>query len=111
MTEVQVHAQGTFSWFELVANDAPAARRFYTTLLGWEIHEIPMGPDSAYTIFRVGGRDVAAMYPRDPEDRKRGPTHWRSYIAVTSADEKAAKAQELGGEILNEPFDASGVWR
>jgi len=111
MTEIQIHAQGTFSWFELVANDAPTARRFYTALLGWEIHEIPMGPESVYTIFRVGDRDVAAMYPRDPEDMKRGPTHWRSYVAVTSADEKAAKARELEGEILNEPFDVMGVGR
>ncbi|MFN2421866.1 MAG: VOC family protein [Gemmatimonadota bacterium] len=111
MTEIQIHAQGTFSWFELVANDAPTARRFYTALLDWEIHEIPMSPGSVYTIFRMGGRDVAAMYPRDPEDMKRGPTHWRSYVAVTSADEKVEKARELEGEILNEPFDVMGVGR
>ena len=111
MTEIQTHAQGTFCWFELVANDARIARSFYTELLGWEVYEIPMGPDSAYTIFRVAGRAVAAMYPRDPEDMKRGPTHWRSYVAVTTADEKAASARDLGGKILNEPFDVMEVGR
>jgi predicted enzyme related to lactoylglutathione lyase len=111
MTEIESHAQGTFCWFELVANDAPTARRFYTTLLGWQIHEIPMGPESVYTIFRLNGRDVAAMYPREPEDQKRGPTHWRSYVAVTSSDEMAAKARELGAEIIAEPFDAADVGR
>ena len=111
MSEVTAHAPGRFSWVELVANDAFGARRFYTDLFGWDVREIPMGPDSVYVIFQSGGRDVAAMYPRGPEERERGPSHWRSYVSVADADDSAARARELGAQILAEPFDVSGVGR
>lgn len=111
MSEVTAHAPGRFVWVELVANDAFQARHFYTDLFGWDVREIPMGPDNVYVIFLSGGRDVAAMYPRTLEDRERGPSHWRSYVSVASADKSAARARDLGGTILAEPFDVLGVGR
>jgi predicted enzyme related to lactoylglutathione lyase len=111
MTEVTAHAPGRFSWVELVANDAFQARHFYTDLFGWDVREIPMGPDSVYVVFQSGGRDVAAMYPRGPEEREGGPSHWRSYVSVASSDESAAKARDLGARILAEPFDVFDVGR
>ena len=110
MAEVSSHAPGSFCWVELVANDAPEAGRFYQDVFGWEKREIPMGPDSVYTIFQQDGRDVAAMYGRGPEERV-GPPHWRSYVAVESADESAARAVELGADVVAPPFDVSDVGR
>jgi hypothetical protein len=110
MSEVTAHAPGRFSWVELVANDAATAGRFYQDLFGWDKREIPMGPGSVYTIFESGGRDVAAMYGRGPEERK-GPSYWRCYVSVVSADDMAARARELGAEVLAEPFDVFGVGR
>jgi predicted enzyme related to lactoylglutathione lyase len=39
------------------------------------------------------------------------PTHWASYVSVTSADETAAKATSLGGTVYKEPFDVFDAGR
>ena len=33
------------------------------------------------------------------------PAHWNNYVSVTSADETAARAQQLGATTIEEPFD------
>jgi hypothetical protein len=35
------------------------------------------------------------------------PPNWGSYVAVESADAAAAKAKQIGGTVLMEPFDVS----
>ena len=32
---------GAFSWFELMTTDVPAAKKFYSDLLGWKTWIIP----------------------------------------------------------------------
>ena len=39
------------------------------------------------------------------------PSMWTSYIAVSNADETAAKITENGGTVRVPPFDAPGVGR
>ena len=60
-------------------------------------------------MLKLGGKDVAALYQKGPE-MQAVPTHWASYVSVTSADEAAAKAKALGGTVVQEPFDVSGTW-
>ncbi len=110
MVEITSHPEGTFAWVELVANDGPVAGRFYEEVFGWDKRETPMGPDSVYTVFLAGGRDAAAMYGRAPGERE-GPSHWRSYIAVASADETVSRAEELGAEITADPYDVLDIGR
>ena len=106
MTVTTMNPPGTFSWIELATTDGPAARDFYSKLLGWEVKEVPMGPDFTYYTFHQGGVDVAAMYQLMPEQLKMSiPPHWLSYIAVASADEASAKAASLGATVIKPPFD------
>lgn len=102
------HAQGTFCWPELYVPDIDHAKKFYGALFGWTFNDTPMpgaGGD-VYTIFQLGGRDVAAMVRLGPEMQKTGmPPNWGAYIAVDDADAAAKKAKELGGKVLMEPFD------
>ena len=42
-------------------------------------------------------------------DRERRPSRWNVTFAVDDTDASAARAAELGGEILAEPFDAGPV--
>jgi predicted enzyme related to lactoylglutathione lyase len=47
-----------------------------------------------------------------PEMASQGiPPNWLSYVYVTSADESAAKAKELGATLMKEPFDVMTVGR
>jgi len=61
-------------------------------------------------MLRLNGKDVGALYQKG-ETMKNVPTHWASYISVTSADETAAKAKALGGTVVQEPFDVMDVGR
>jgi len=98
------HAPGSFCWIELATTDGPGAKKFYTDLFGWEANDTPIGPDQVYTIYTINGKNVGASFQKD-EKMGQVPTHWASYIAVTSADEAATKAKSLGGTVVMAPFD------
>ena len=106
MPTVTAHATGTFCWPELSTSDPIAAKKFYSTLFGWQIKDTDMGPNGIYTIFTLGGNDVSACYQQDEAQAKNGvPPNWGTYISVESADAAVAKAKTLGGTVLMEPFD------
>jgi uncharacterized protein len=109
MGEREQHDPGTFSWTDLSTPDAQASKDFYGGLLGWEFEDSPI-PDEAgggvYVMARLGGRSAAAMY----ETTERHPA-WASYVTVEDADATAARAGELGANLLAEPFDVMDVGR
>jgi predicted enzyme related to lactoylglutathione lyase len=105
MAQAILPALGTFCWPELATRDPKAAQAFYGDLLGWHADEIPSAMGS-YTIFSSGERQTAGLCSQSEEQRQRGiPSNWLSYVSVTSADATAAKAKELGGQVLMGPFD------
>ncbi len=106
MANIDHHLPGSFSWIELATTDQAAAKSFYTSLFGWEIFDVPMGPDQAYTMFQLEGRDAAAGYRLNAEQQAGGvPPHWNIYIAVADADETAGRVASLGGKVIAPPFD------
>jgi predicted enzyme related to lactoylglutathione lyase len=106
MPNVDKHAPGSFSWIELGTTDQNAAKTFYTSLLGWEFTDFPMGPTEVYTMFALSGRLSGAAYTmRGPELEMHVPPHWNLYTEVASADDSAKRAVELGGKVLAGPFD------
>jgi uncharacterized protein len=106
------HTPGTFSWVELSTTDQKAAVAFYRALFGWELDEHPMGPDEVYSMFRIGGEDVAGGSRMSAPERESGvPPHWKLYVTVASADEAANKAQSLGATVLAPPFDVMEMGR
>jgi predicted enzyme related to lactoylglutathione lyase len=103
---------GSFCWLELGAKDRVAAKGFYANLFGWTAEDMPMGPDMTYTMFRVGGSDVAGAYELMKEQlAAHVPPHWMLYVKVESADASAARAVQLGGVQIVAPSDIPGVGR
>ena len=97
---------------ELATSDQSAGKNFYTSLFGWAPNDIPMGPDSYYTIFRMNGRDVAAGCTLQPDEvAMHIPPHWNLYISLDNADASAKKAGELGGKVIAGPFDVADAGR
>ena len=93
-------------WFELATTDQTAAKRFYSELLGWTTEDHPIDDGSAYTIFRLDGREVAACYTQMPEQTEQGvPPHWAVYFKVADCDASVAKIKEAGGQVFCEPFE------
>jgi predicted enzyme related to lactoylglutathione lyase len=106
MQETPEYKPGTFCWVELATTDSEAAKKFYTELFGWTYDDNPMGPGMVYTMLKLDGKGVGALYQMPPEMAAQGiPPNWQSYASVTNADETAAKAKELGATLLQGPFD------
>jgi uncharacterized protein len=103
---------GAFCWLELGTTDPGAAKKFYSSLFGWATEDIPMGPDMAYTMLRLGANDVGGAYPLMKEQvEAHVPPHWMLYVKVESADASAAKAVKLGAQQIVEPSDIPNVGR
>ena len=112
MQETATYAPGTFCWVELGTTDGEAAKKFYTELFGWTFTDNPVGPGMVYTMLKLDGKDVGALYQMPSEMTSQGiPSNWLSYASVQSADESAAKAKELGATLMKEPFDVMTVGR
>ena len=94
MGEVERYPDGTFCWVDLGTDDAPAAKRFYGGLFGWEFDDLPTGEQGTYSICRLDGKAVAGLY-----DRAERPG-WGSYIKVEDVDRAAGRARGLGAEVL-----------
>ena len=112
MQETADYAPGTFCWAELATTDSDAAKKFYTELFGWTFEDSPVGPDMVYTMLRLDGKDVGALYKMTNEMSQQGvPPNWLSYVSVKSADESAEKTKANGATLLKEPFDVFTVGR
>ncbi|MFN2578378.1 MAG: VOC family protein [Pyrinomonadaceae bacterium] len=99
------HAPGSFCWIELATTDGAGAKKFYSELFGWEAQDDPIGQGMVYTTLKLNGKNAGALYQKGGEEMREVPTHWASYISVTSADETAAKAKALGATVIQGPFD------
>lgn len=112
MGERESYTPGTFSWTDLSTTDPQAAKAFYGELFGWEAEDMPVGDGSVYTMVRQGGKDVGAISAQPEQQREAGvPPLWNSYITVASADDTAARTEELGGSVHAPAFDVMDVGR
>jgi len=101
--EKNKHEPGMFCWVELATSDAEAAKKFYTSFFGWSVKDNATDV-GVYSMLQKNGKDAGALYQMGPQQQGM-PPHWGSYVCVESADETAAKAKELGGTVMMEPFD------
>jgi predicted enzyme related to lactoylglutathione lyase len=112
MPRIDKHKPGSFCWIELSTTDQNAAKNFYSSLFGWEVNDMPMGPDDFYTIFKLQAGDVSAACTLRPDQRAQGvPPNWLIYVAVDSADAAATRAAQAGGKVLAPAFDVMDVGR
>jgi uncharacterized protein len=106
MPTVERFAPGEFCWIELATSNQNAAKSFYTALFGWTVRDVPIGPNDIYSLLELQGRVAAAAFAISGSESAAGvPPHWHLYVAVASADEAAKKAAELGGKVVEAPFD------
>ncbi len=110
MPEYSAHPPGTFCWPELATTDQNAAVAFYRALFGWDVNDIPLGPGETYSMLQLRGKPVAAAHTPRREDGA-NPPHWASYVSVVSADDSTRRARELGGTVVEAPFDVMDVGR
>ena len=112
MAGIEKHAPGAFCWVELGTTDAEAAKTFYSGMFGWTPDDMPMGPGQTYTMLKLSGLEVGAMYGLSEEMRKQNvPPHWMLYVSVENTDDTIAKAKAAGGQLVTGPFDVGNAGR
>ena len=121
-----VNEHGSLNFNTLATRDLEQAKAFYGAVFGWETLTMPSGvmwtlpgygdhleegsPGLHEQMAQMGAPDgfidvVAALNPI-PNDDVDTPPNWSVTFAVDDADAAAAKAVELGGEVLAGPVDA-----
>jgi len=107
-----VYDHGAFCWADLATPDPDGAKTFYAAFFGWGREDRDMGEDGVYTLLDLNGQYVAGMMTLCEEDKSHGvPPHWIAHVAVDSCDETAARARDLGGTVVTEPFDIPDAGR
>jgi uncharacterized protein len=106
MKDVKEYAAGQFCWAELGTKDTAVAKKFYSSLFGWNSKDLDMG-GMIYTIFQLDGKDIAGLYTLDPEHPT--PPGWLSYVSVKNADKTTNRATELGASVVLPPMDIPDV--
>lgn len=99
-------AHGDITHIDIPVADTASASRFYSTLFGWQINEIPgfEGYPMWQAPNQVSGGGLAP--------RGEGFTQPRSYVEVDSIDDTLALAVEHGGRTLMErsPISDTSWW-
>jgi predicted enzyme related to lactoylglutathione lyase len=96
---------GSPSWLQHSSKDPAAARKFYETVLGWTVSEMPMKDGSNYAAIVVGDGPVGGFSPMPGNDG------WLPYITVDDVDARVAKAKAAGATIASEAMTVPGVGR
>jgi predicted enzyme related to lactoylglutathione lyase len=125
-----VNEPSSLNFNDLRTRDAARAKSFYGAVFGWDTVALGGGVEawrlSGYGDFlertdpdlrkRMAGGGapegfedvVATLNPLAPGEAS-VPAHWNVTFAVADADATAARAAELGGEVIAPPFDAPWV--
>jgi predicted enzyme related to lactoylglutathione lyase len=98
-------APGTSAWNECMSRDYPAAKAFYEKVFGFGFEDLS-GDGFTYSVLLVDGRPVGGIGGLPAGVPPEVPSNWSVYFWVADADASAAKAVELGGQVLGEPFDS-----
>jgi hypothetical protein len=125
-----VNAPGSLNLNGLNTRDVEGAKAFYGSVFGWETITIDGGaemwtlpgfgdflerdnPDLREQMAEAdapeGFEDVVGAITPIADDQPDTPPHWSVIFATDDADATAAKATELGGQVIVPPFDAPWV--
>jgi predicted enzyme related to lactoylglutathione lyase len=125
-----VNEPGSLNFNGLNTRDTDGAKSFYRSVFGWktlalgggtEMWSLPgygeyleqsnpgLRKNMADSGAPAGFEDVVAAINPIADDQPELPPHWSVTFAVDDADATAARAAELGGEVLAPPFDAPWV--
>ena len=111
MSFVQSHSPGSPSWADLATTDGEGAKKFYTSLFGWEYSDTaPM--DMVYTMYNKGGKSVAGSFQRDPSmGMSDQPPCWQLYFTTDNLEETLERVNGLNGKVVQDPFEVPDAGR
>lgn len=103
---------GQFNWCELMTTDVDAAKKFYTSLFGWELEDMSM-PEMqgmTYTVIKAAGQGIGGIMSMPKEAGNISPM-WGIYVTVDNVDKIAQDVVKLGGKLHVPPTNIPKVGR
>lgn len=99
MGTAKTPAYGTIVHCEMYSDDPPATKKFYESVFGWKITEIP---GAGYWLVKSPERPHGGLLKRRTSGKPGGfdPPATLNYILVQSVDEAAKQIVAAGGKIL-----------
>lgn len=102
--DAQIHQ---LCWVDLATADEAAAKSFYRRLFGWDVQDRRAG-QGRFSTFAHRDAPFASLYQLSRKQIGQGvPSHWTPYLSTPNADSTAAKAADLGGQIIVPPHDVA----
>jgi len=95
---------GALTWNEAMVGDYQAGMDFYAAVFGFSYTDIGQGMD--YSTVELDGKTVAGIGAASLAGEG-VPPHWRTYFAVADAAATCARAAELGGQVVAEPWNTT----
>ncbi len=107
------HRHGTPIWYELMCKDPLAARRFYSTVVGWQIDESPpAGSTMDYRMISAGDGLIGGVFTLTADMCQQGASPcWLMYLGVDDVDACVAAITAAGGGVQLAAFDIPNVGR
>lgn len=95
---------GAITWNENMSRAYDRNREFYSSVFGYHFGDIQGGGIRYATLDlphgMVGG--IGELPEGVPADV---PAHWMNYFSVANTDQAVAKVRDLGGQVVQEPWD------
>jgi uncharacterized protein len=101
-----VNEAGALTWSELDTSDMAKSKAFYSEVFGWG-----WGGSDEYAEAQVAGRTIAGVRPRRPDIPPDAPDAWLVYFGSDDVDKDAARACDLGANVLVGCSDIPGTGR
>jgi len=93
---------GALTWNELSTRDVDGAKRFYSSVFGWDPHTHGEG-GQAYTEWQLNGKSIGGMMETPAQVPAAVPPYWLSYFSVADCEATVETAKELGGQVMMPP--------
>ena len=91
---------GSLTWNDNLSRDFDGNKAFYHAVFGYEYDDMS-GDGYQYAAIKVAGNVVGGIGSA-PEGR---PPGWGTYFAVADTDAAVAKVTDLGGSVVQPPWD------
>ena len=99
----EVHT-GKFEWRDLMCDDIPSVKRFYSELFGWTYKDIE-NSEREYTIVMHNNNPIAGIFKLNESNKAEHYSQWINYLSVDDMNSAVDYFKGNRGSIYREPFE------
>ena len=93
---------GKFVWRDLMSDDIPAVKKFYSELFGWTFLD---NDENDYSVILHDGKPIGGIFKLKNVEASHKYSQWISYISVAEMTQAVNYTKSSGGSIYREPFE------